>query len=548
MPNLVLGPLLRYVGETEATVWVETNAACEVEVLGHSSRTFHVEGHHYALVRVGGLRSSQVYPYEVTLDGEAVWPEQGSPFPPSVIRTIAPGAALKLMFGSCHVALPHEPPYTLSKDEDPRGHEPDALQALAMRMRSQSHKEWPQVLLLLGDQVYADEVSPHIEQYLRSRRGPHALPHHQIAGFEEYTRLYLDAWCDPALRWLLSTVSTAMVFDDHDVKDDWNISEEWRRQMRAKSWWRERIIGAFMSYWLYQHLGNLQPRDLERDELYQRVREAEDAGPMLREFAYRADRENEGTRWSYHRDLGNARLVMTDTRAGRVLGKGNRSMVDRHEWAWIERQVRGDLDHLLLAGSLPVLLGPGMHYLEAWNEALCDGRWGRGVAKLSEKLRQGLDLEHWAAFQRSFHGLIELVSSVGAGERGKAPASIVMLAGDVHHAYLAQVSFSEQAGVQSTVYQAVCSPFRNPLDAHERRIIRAGWSRSAEHLARVLARAAGVKDPECSWRLVHPEPWFDNQVATLDLNGRAARLRIEKTAPSGSEWPCLETVYERRLA
>ena len=36
MPELVLGPLLRYTGETDATLWVETDAACEVEVLGCS--------------------------------------------------------------------------------------------------------------------------------------------------------------------------------------------------------------------------------------------------------------------------------------------------------------------------------------------------------------------------------------------------------------------------------------------------------------------------------------------------------------------------------
>ena len=32
-PELTLGPLLRYVGETEATIWVETERACEVEIL-----------------------------------------------------------------------------------------------------------------------------------------------------------------------------------------------------------------------------------------------------------------------------------------------------------------------------------------------------------------------------------------------------------------------------------------------------------------------------------------------------------------------------------
>jgi hypothetical protein len=46
MALLVLGPLLRYVGDTQASVWVETDGACEVDVLGHTARTFEVRGHH----------------------------------------------------------------------------------------------------------------------------------------------------------------------------------------------------------------------------------------------------------------------------------------------------------------------------------------------------------------------------------------------------------------------------------------------------------------------------------------------------------------------
>ena len=51
VPDLVLGPLLRYVGQDCAHVWVETDSPCEVEVLGAKAPTFHVAGHHYALVR-----------------------------------------------------------------------------------------------------------------------------------------------------------------------------------------------------------------------------------------------------------------------------------------------------------------------------------------------------------------------------------------------------------------------------------------------------------------------------------------------------------------
>ena len=136
MPELVLGPLLRYAGETDATVWVETNAPCEVEVLGCSSRTFRVGAHHYALVHVTGLEGA--CEYEVRLDGNRVWPEADSPFPRSMIRPIERGETIKLVFGSCRISAPHEPPYTLGHDEDASGLGVDALYAMAMELRDRS--------------------------------------------------------------------------------------------------------------------------------------------------------------------------------------------------------------------------------------------------------------------------------------------------------------------------------------------------------------------------------------------------------------------------
>jgi len=60
--ELVLGPLLRHVGERDATVWVETDAPCEVEVLGSRSATFEVAGHHYALLVIEGLDPGGEHP------------------------------------------------------------------------------------------------------------------------------------------------------------------------------------------------------------------------------------------------------------------------------------------------------------------------------------------------------------------------------------------------------------------------------------------------------------------------------------------------------
>ncbi len=87
MAELILGPLLRYVGSTDASIWVETDSACEVEVLGHKAQTFCVAGHHFALVLIEGLEPGTSEEYEVALDGTRAWPPEDSEFPPSVLRT-----------------------------------------------------------------------------------------------------------------------------------------------------------------------------------------------------------------------------------------------------------------------------------------------------------------------------------------------------------------------------------------------------------------------------------------------------------------------------
>jgi hypothetical protein len=542
-PKLVLGPLLRYVGETEATLWVETDSPCEVEVLGATERTFQVEGHHYGLVKPQGLEPGAWHEYEVRLDGELAWPEPDSPFPRSRFRTYPKDDPTEVLFGSCRVTAPHHPPYTLTQDEDPRGFETDALYALAREILDNG-RDLPDLLLMLGDQMYADEVSPATEVFLESRRNPDDRPGDQVYDFEEYTHLYREAWGEPTIRWLLSTVSTAMVFDDHDIHDDWNISAAWLEDARATGWWEEHIVAGLASYWIYQHLGNLPPDEHSEDELLERVRQADDAWPLLAEFAAQADRDTSGSCWSYCRDVGSTRLIVIDSRAGRVLDEGGRSMVDAGEWDFIEEHAQGGFDHLLIATSLPFLLAPAMHNAEAWSEAVCAGAWGPVAARLGEKLRRSVDLEHWAAFGTSFEALAELQRSVAAGERGEPPATVVTLSGDVHHSYLFEARFPPDAGVRSAIWQATCSPFRNPLSKKERRQVKLASTRPAEWITRALARAAGVPEPPFSWTNAADGAVFDNILGGLRIDGRRLDLRIEKALPSQR----LEPVLERRLA
>jgi hypothetical protein len=545
MASLLLGPVLRHIGERSATVWVEVDAPCEVTVLGATARTFTVRGHHYAVVGVTGLEPGTSTEYTVTLDGDEVWPLPGATHP-SRIRTLAGEGRLRLTFGSCR----HSTPTALGA---PSSYDPDALEAFARRLRDTDEAEWPDLLLLLGDQVYADETSPRTRERIAARRSVDEAPGTEVADFEEYTWLYAESWGEEDTRWLLSTVPSAMIFDDHDVHDDWNTSASWRDDAHATSWWHDRIVGGLASYWVYQHLGNLSPERLADDVIWRRVRRAADRGedcwPILAELAEAADREADGGPgylWSYRLDLGPARLLVIDTRCGRVLDEGARSMVSEPEWQWIGDQMDGSPDHLLIGSSLPWLLPRALHEVESWNEALCAGERGPRLARWSEWLRRKADLEHWSAMRSSFDRLAALLAAVGRGERSeRAPATISVLSGDVHHVYAAKAHLGDD--VLSAVHQVTCSPVHNAVPSPIRLGFSASWTRPAEAFAGLLGRWARLPETPVTWRKT-AGPYYGNSLATLQLDGRASRLLLEQVRTDHAGRPYLAPVRQLPLS
>ena len=522
--HILVGPLLRYVGTETATIWLETTRECEVAILGQRTRTFHVEGHHYALVLITNLEPGTTTPYEVELDGVLVWPQPGDERPPPCIRTRHGEPEVRLVFGSCRIGAPESPPYTSASAEHDLGVGVDALWAYARALQD-GLMAWPDALVLLGDQVYADEVPPKTAAFIRSRRDGEGLD--EVADFEEYTHLYRESWSDPDIRWLLSAVPSTMIFDDHEVHDDWNISDSWIAEMRTKTWWHDRINGAFMAYFLYQHLGNLSPPELTAEPLFDELQGDDDGGPRLREHARAWDEDRGSSRWTYYRDFGRSRLLVLDSRAARIVVEGRRQMMAQEEWDWIVEHAHGSFDHVVLASSLPVFLPVGIHHLEAWNEAVCDGVWGGLVQRLGERLRRAVDLEHWAAYQHSFGRLVDLLRSISLGLDGRAPASITLLSGDVHTTYVADVNLGGGSGAAS-VRQIVCSPFRNPLKVRERRIVKTTGSRAAAKVFSRLARLAGVEPMDVTWKLAATRT-FDNSIGQLELDGRGASTTLFRT-------------------
>ena len=544
--HLLIGPVLRRVVGDQATIWVETTepALVRVEAEGGaagSAPTFSAYEHHYALVIVDGLLPDAPNEYRVLLDGRQAWPPADSPDPPSVIRTraAADGAQpVTFIFGSCREATPHATGRRLP---------PDALDAYARRLMAapDDPRRRPDLIVLLGDQVYADNTSAKVRRFLHRRRadGYHG-PANEVVSFDEYTKLYLESWRDPEVRWLFATVPSVMIFDDHEIIDDWNTSASWRTDVAREPWWPERISSGLASYWVYQHLGNLSPAELAADPLYAKVTAAGDATALLHEFGHSvdepasADNTDRPYQWSFALDVGRTRLVMLDNRCNRVLTPGRREMLPAQEWQWFVDRTTGDYDHLVVGSSLPWLLPPGIHHLEAWNEHCADSPRPR-TAALGEKLRRSFDLEHWAAFTRSFDALGELFrrlgegspgGQVGAGPAYAAPASISVLSGDVHHSYVARADLG--AEVHTPVHQLTCSPIHNQVPAFMRPLMRLSWSRAVANAVRGLARSARVARPRLGWvRLAGP--YFGNAISTLRHDGPHASVQVEGTNREG---------------
>ena len=116
------------------------------------------------------------------------------------------------------------------------------------------------------------------------------------------------------------------------------------------------------------------------------------------------------------------------------------------------------------------------------------------------------------------------------------PASITVVGGDVHNAYVAEVSLGRFQARHSRVHQVVCSPFRNPLGPAERRVVAVTKTRAAAVVVGGLARLAGV--PSTLRAVALPGRPHVRQLDRGDRAGRAvggrddlpSRARIRRPA------------------
>jgi phosphodiesterase/alkaline phosphatase D-like protein len=477
MSYVRIGPLVRATTATEATIWLELSQPCTVqlqvtpyntsdsEVVTSNTPAITIGGHYYAAPQITHLQSATWYNYHLSIAGQ----EQDSSLL-QCFRTLTPSTAqelpLRLIYGSCRkLSCPEE----------------DTLAAFGRWLQKHAEERetlWPHLLLLIGDQIYADQparelvtVAPQVRQGATS--------------FEDFTHFYRHAWTNnEGTRQALAALPIYMTPDDHELTNSWNTWPTWYAEL-AQQGKEQIIVDGLVAYWVYQGWGNLSEQERQQHPLAQMMQAATQSGQdiieELRAYIRTAIEEQTEQRWHYQIPT-TPPIFVTNARADRteiiadnqkeqfkplhIMGK--QQMADLSGWL-AERQQQP----AIIVSSVPVILPPIIGLAEyltgirLWSKSIAPLRWiGERLARLQLYLARRLKFDHWPIYSASWKELLQAVRT--------HPGTTLLLSGDVHFSYTAEgrVLFSRSRACKKRLYQLVSTPIENTLSYGDMRLIK----------------------------------------------------------------------------
>jgi len=249
------------------------------------------------------------------------------------------------------------------------------------------------------------------------------------------------------IRRLLANIPVYMIFDDHEVTDDWNLNPAWEAKMYGNPFGKRVVSNALAAYWAFQGWGN-DPDKFDgafMDTIEAHLNQHQVSGAQADAFDAQMLDRHVVDRWSYTLPTKPFTVVL-DTRMHRESGShgdaGVCVLMNAPARAWLGQmlQQRGHADSLLLISAAPVFGFARIEKLQAWL---------RKKLKLSTAT---LDMESW---QEGF----DLLESVVAEEADDITA-VTILSGDVHYSFSINGVFRHD-GRSVPVAQLTSSPVSN---------------------------------------------------------------------------------------
>ncbi|AQS38143.1 PhoD-like phosphatase [Shewanella psychrophila] len=241
------------------------------------------------------------------------------------------------------------------------------------------------------------------------------------------------------VRRLMAHLPTYMIFDDHDVTDDWNLTAKWEEAAYGHPF-SKRIIGnALIGYALFQGLGNA-PQKFKAE-----------ITPLIDDYFSKPDEEKQDSlidellkfdHWHYTLNT-SPKLVVLDTRTHRWRSESNlvkpSGLMDWEALMEFQHELVGQ-SNVIIVSAAPMF---GVKLIETVQ---------RTATMLGGSLL--VDAENWMAHPGTANTLLSIF------QHRKTPEQFVILSGDVHYsfAYDIRIRF-RKAGPK--IYQITCSGLKN---------------------------------------------------------------------------------------
>jgi len=254
------------------------------------------------------------------------------------------------------------------------------------------------------------------------------------------------------IRRLLANIPVYMIFDDHEVTDDWNLNPAWEANMYGNRFGKRIISNALAAYWAFQGWGNDPDKfdDVFMDSIEAHLNRHQASGTEADTFETQMLNRQDVSRWSYTLPTKPFTIVL-DTRMHRESGShglaGACVLMNRQARGWLAQvlqQQRSDeqADYpLLLVSASPVF---GFARMEKFQQIALE----LGLSPAT------LDLESW---REGFELLESVLTQPASGIQ-----AVTVLSGDVHYSFSAQDQFkSANTAKAIDVAQLTSSPVSN---------------------------------------------------------------------------------------
>ena len=279
----------------------------------------------------------------------------------------------------------------------------------------------------------------------------------------------------PQVQRLFAHIPTYMIFDDHDVTDDWNLTVGWEHAVDQNRFATQVIGNGLAAYWMFQGWGNAPEKFSsefieQTKQLFSPVissNESESSGEDNGERNSESNGKNNGVlsknidpqqhqqylemidrfeEWHYTINT-SPKVIVLDTRTRRWRSESRMNkpsgLMDWEALTEFQHQLINQ-EKVVIVSAAPMF---GVKFIET-------------LQKMATTIGKPLmiDAENWMAHPGSANTLISIFTHT------KTPTNFVVLSGDVHYSFAYDIKLRYRRN-SPNIYQITCSGIKNQFPA-----------------------------------------------------------------------------------